>query len=124
MPEPVVWFNPSCSKCPTAQGILTDHGIAATYLDYQREPPTTAELLRVMEMLGTIDPRTIARTGESLWRDLRLDDATDEEVLAALAAHPSLIERPIVIVGDRAVVARPPERVLEVIGDATAGRAD
>ena len=118
MPDPVVWFNPSCSKCRTAQGILTDHGIDATYLDYLHQPPAVEELRRVLEMLGATDPRAIARTGEPLWRELQLDGATGDEIIAALAAHPGLIERPIVIVGDRAVVARPPERVLEVIGNA------
>ncbi len=120
MPDPVVWFNPGCSKCRTAQGILTDHGVEATYLDYLGEPPTVEELRRVMSMLGTTDPRAIARTREPLWDELRLDEATPAEIITALAAHPALIERPIVIVGDRAVVARPPERVLDLIGDASA----
>jgi arsenate reductase len=121
MPDPVVWFNPSCSKSRTAQGILSDRGIDATYLDYLHDPPAVEELQRVLGMLGATDPRAIARTGEPLWRELGLDDATGDEIVAALAAHPSLIERPIVIVGDRAVVARPPERVLEVLGDAPRG---
>ena len=90
----------------------------ATYLDYQAEPPTVDELRRVLGMLGTDDARTIARTGEALWAELGLDDADDDAVLAALAANPALIERPIVIVDDRAVVARPPDRIYELIGDA------
>lgn len=121
MHDPVVWINPSCSKCRTAQGILTDNGIDATYLDYLHDPPAVQELQRVLEMLGATDPRALARTGEPLWRELRLDDASGDDILAALAAHPILIERPIVIVGDRAVVARPPERVLDLIGDAPPG---
>ena len=59
MPDPVVWFNPACSKCRTAQVILTDHGIAATYLDYLHQPPAAEELQRVLEMLGATDPRAI-----------------------------------------------------------------
>ena len=121
MPDPVVWFNAACSKCRTAQGILAEHDIEATYLDYLNDPPAVEELKRVLSMLSTTDPRAIARTGEPLWRELQLDDATADETVAALAAHPSLTERPIVIVGDRAVVARPPERLLQVIGEALRG---
>lgn len=117
MSDPVVWFNPNCSKCRTAKGILAERGVDATYVDYQLEPPTVGELRRVLSMLGATDPRAMARTGEELWGELGLDEATDDEVLAALAAHPRLIERPIVIAGERAVVARPPERVFELIGD-------
>lgn len=116
-PEPIVWFNPACSKCRTAQGILVEHGVDATYLDYQQEPPTVDELRRVLTLLGTDDPREVSRTGEALWAELGLDDAGSDEILSALSTHPSLIERPIVVVGDRAVVARPPERLLELIGE-------
>lgn len=115
MSDPVVWFNASCSKCRTAQGLLTERGIDATYVDYLREPPSVEELRRVLAMVGSTDPRAIARTSESLWGELGLDTASDEEILEALSAHSILIERPIVIVGDRAVVARPPDRVLELL---------
>ncbi len=70
-----------------------------------------------MSMIGTDDPRAIARRNEPLWADLGLDDATDDKVLDALTRHPQLIERPIVIVGDRAVIARPPELVLGLLAD-------
>ncbi|MCB1255580.1 MAG: hypothetical protein KDB26_00635 [Microthrixaceae bacterium] len=113
--EPVVWFNPACSKCRTTQSILAERGVDASYVDYQLEPPSVADLQRVQAMLGATNPRVMARTGEVLWGELELDDATDEEVLEALAANPSLIERPIVVVGDKAVIARPPDRVLELI---------
>ncbi|MCC6225069.1 MAG: arsenate reductase (glutaredoxin) [Microthrixaceae bacterium] len=115
MSDPTVWFNPSCSKCRTTQGILAERGVEAHYLEYLREPPSVDELRQVLRMLGTDDPRAICRTGEAKWAELGLDSATDDEVLAALAANPALIERPIVIVGDRAVVARPPERVFELL---------
>ncbi|MEZ5323258.1 MAG: arsenate reductase (glutaredoxin) [Microthrixaceae bacterium] len=117
MPEVEVWYNPRCSKCRTASGILADRGVDATVLEYLKEPPTVEELRSVMTMIGTGDPRAIARRGEAVWRELGLDDATDDEVLAAMAANPILIERPIVVVDGRAVVARPPERLLELLGD-------
>ena len=67
--------------------------------------------------LGTDDPRDIVRTKESVYRELGLADADRDQLLDAMAANPVLIERPIVIRGDRAVVARPPDRVLELLGD-------
>jgi len=117
MSEPTVWFNVSCSKCRTTQGLLADRGIDATYLDYLRDPPSRRDLDRVLDLLGTTDPRAIARTGEPLWAELGLDAVPDEDILEAMHRHPILIERPIVIVGDRAVVARPPERVLELLAE-------
>ncbi|MBS1847146.1 MAG: arsenate reductase (glutaredoxin) [Actinobacteria bacterium] len=115
MTEPVVWFNPQCSKCRTTQAILAEHGVDATYVDYRAEPPSVAELRRVMALLGTDDPRTIVRTGEPEWSDLGLADASDDEILEAMTAHPILIERPIIVRGDRAVIGRPPENVLDLI---------
>ena len=57
MSDPVVWFNPNCSKCRTTHSILSERGVDATYLDYQAEPPTVDELRRVLGMLGTDDAR-------------------------------------------------------------------
>ena len=78
---------------------------------------TRADIERVMGLLGTDDPRSILRTKESVYRELGLADADRDQLLDAMAANPILIERPIVIRGDRAVVARPPDRVLELLGD-------
>jgi arsenate reductase len=70
-----------------------------------------------MAKLGIDDPREMMRTGESVYRELGLADASSDELLEAMATHPILVERPIVIVGDRAVIARPPERALELFAD-------
>ena len=110
-----MWFNPSCSKCRTTQGILQEHGVDADYVRYLDQAPARDELVRVLGLLGTTDPRAIARTGESVWKELGLADATDDEILDAMAANPILIERPIVIRGDRAVIGRPPENVLALL---------
>lgn len=115
MDEMTVWFNGRCSKCRTAQGLLQERGVDATYVNYLDAPPTKAELRRVLAMLGADGPRAIARTGEDVWKQLGLDGATDDEILDAMLAHPILIERPIVIRGDRAVVGRPPDRVLDLL---------
>lgn len=68
-----------------------------------------------MQLLGIDDPRAIMRTREPLFRELRLDGASREELLDAIETHPILIERPIVIRGERALIARPAERVLELL---------
>lgn len=110
-----VWFNPACSKCRTANSILDEHGVDATFVDYLHEPPTVEQLRSVLAMMGESDPRAIARTGEARWNELDLDQADDDSLLEAMTANPILIERPIVILGDRAIVARPPERLLELL---------
>lgn len=111
----IVWFNPRCSKCRTTQGILEERGVAADYVRYLDSAPSRDELERVLGLLGTDDPTVIARRGEDRWKELGLAGASRDEVLDAMAANPILIERPIVIRGDRAVVARPPEKVLDLL---------
>jgi arsenate reductase len=115
MAEPTVYFNPSCSKCRTAQGILAEKGVEATFVRYLDTPPTIDELRRLMGLLGIDDPRAMMRTGEPVYQQLDLAKASPDDQLAAVAAHPILLERPIVVVGDRAVIARPAERLLEIL---------
>jgi arsenate reductase len=113
-----VWFNPQCSKCRTAHGILEERGVAADYVRYHDNAPSRDDLERILTLLGTADPRAIVRTGEPVYAELGLEGADRDTLLDALASHPILIERPIAIRGDRAVVARPPERILELLDDA------
>jgi arsenate reductase len=110
-----VWFNPRCSKARGARDLLTEQGIDLSIYDYLRESPTKAELEAVMVKLGIEDPRAMMRTGEAAYKELDLANADRDELLDAMAGHPILIERPIVIRGDRAVIARPPERALELL---------
>ena len=115
MSDVTVWFNARCSKCRTAQGLLQERGVDADYVKYLEQAPSRQELERVLRLLGTDDPTAIARRGENRWKELGLDGASRDEILDAMAANPILIERPIVIRGDRAVVARPPEKVLDLL---------
>jgi len=115
MAEVTVWFNPRCSKCRTTQGILEEHGVDAEYVRYLQSTPSRAELERVLALLGTDDPTAIARRGEDRWKELGLEGAGRDAILDAMAANPILIERPIVIRGQRAVLARPPEKVLDLL---------
>ncbi|GAA5145658.1 arsenate reductase (glutaredoxin) [Pseudonocardia eucalypti] len=111
-----VWHNPRCSKSRGALALLEERGIDPAVVRYLEDAPSRAELEHVLRLLGTDDPREITRTGEARYRELGLREADRDTLLDALAANPVLIERPIVLVEGRAVVARPPERVLELLG--------
>ena len=117
MPEDTtVWFNPSCSKCRGARDLLAEKGVDASYVEYLKDAPTRDELERVLGLLGFDDPREMMRTGESVYAELGLASESDRgALLAAMVEHPILIERPIVIRGDRAVIGRPPERLLDLL---------
>ena len=110
-----VYFNQRCSKCRTAQSILQEAGVDADYYRYLEQAPSRDELERVMKLLGIDDPREMMRTGEDVYKELNLKDAARDELLDAMAANPILIERPIVIKGDKAVIARPPEKALDLL---------
>ncbi|MDQ4069695.1 MAG: arsenate reductase (glutaredoxin) [Actinomycetota bacterium] len=110
-----VFFNPNCSSCRTAQGILEERGVDVEYIRYLENTPSREDLEDVLKKLGTDDPRDIVRTKEAVYAELGLGSADRDRLLDAMAAHPILIQRPIVIHGDRAVVARPPERLLEIL---------
>lgn len=111
----VVWHNARCSKSRGACSLLEEQGVDAEVVRYLDEPPSRAEIERVLALLGSDDPRTMMRTGEVVYRELGLASAGRDELLDAMVAHPILIERPIVIRGGAAVIARPPERVLELL---------
>ena len=112
-----VYFNPQCSNCRTAEGILRERGIDADYVRYLEKAPSRDDLEDVLAKLGTDDPREIVRTKEPEFEQLGLASAGRDELLDAMVAHPILIQRPIVIRGDKAVVARPPERLLALFED-------
>lgn len=116
-PDVTVWFNPNCSKCRGARDLLDAEGITCELVRYLDEAPSRAELERVMGLLGIDDPRAMMRTGEAVYKEEGLAEASSDELLDAMVKHPILIERPIIIRGDRAVIGRPPERALELLGD-------
>jgi arsenate reductase (glutaredoxin) len=114
-PEARLYVNDACSKCRTALAILDEHAIEAEHVRYLEAPPTIADLQRLMVMLAIDDPRRMMRTGEPVYAELGLENATLDQLLEALTTHPILLERPIFVVGHRAVIARPPERLLELL---------
>ena len=111
----VVWYNPSCSKCRGAGELLAAYGVPEQRVFYLDNPPSEAEIDRVLGLLGTDDPRALIRTGEPQYAELGLENASRDELIAALARYPELIERPVVIWPDRAVVAQPPELLVPLL---------
>jgi arsenate reductase len=110
-----IWHNPRCAKSRQALALLQERGEAPTVRRYLDDPPGLEELRRAQETLG-LRVIEMMRPGEALFRELglaRTDDAA--RLLAAMAAHPRLIERPIVFANSRAVIGRPPEKVLEIL---------
>lgn len=112
----VLYHNPRCSKSRGALELLQARGIVPRIVRYLDDPPDAATLRGLVVKLG-IAPRDLLRKGEAEYRALGLEDPSlgDDALLAAMAAHPRLIERPLLVRGDRALIARPPERVLELV---------
>lgn len=110
-----VYFKPDCSNCRTLAGLLAERGVDADYVRYLEDAPSREQLEAVLAKLGTDDPRAMMRTKEPEYGQLGLADAGRDALLDAMVAHPILIQRPIVVVGDRAVVARPPDRALALL---------
>jgi arsenate reductase len=107
--------NPRCSKSRAARGLLEERGVAFAERRYLDDPLSLAELYELADRLGR-PPRAWSRSGEEAWTAAGLgDDASDDAILRAMAAHPILIERPILVRGRRAAIGRPPERILELL---------
>lgn len=109
-----IWHNPRCSKSRQTLALLHDLGIDPSIRLYLRDLPSEAEIRAALAALG--GPATgLLRTGEALFKELGLTTDMDEVTLiAAMAAHPALIERPLVVNGTRARLGRPPEAVLDL----------
>ncbi len=116
MTDLILYHNPRCSKSRGALELLQARGMQPTVVRYLDAPPSEAELHALLAKLG-LSARQLLRTGEEEYQSLGLADTalTDAQIIAAMARHPRLIERPILIAGDKAVIGRPPERVLELL---------
>jgi len=111
-----VFHNPKCSKCRLTMGILDDKGVDTTVIEYLKAPPNTAELSEILDLLG-LEPRDLMRRHEAPYKDNNLGDPdlSREQLIQAMIDNPILIERPIVINGDKATIGRPPEKVLDIL---------
>ncbi|GAA4811167.1 arsenate reductase (glutaredoxin) [Tomitella cavernea] len=109
-----IYHNPRCSTSRNALQLLRDNGIEPTIVKYLDTPPTRGELARLIEQAG-LTPRQAIRTKESVYRELGLADAGDDALLDAMAAHPILIERPLVVTDLGVRLARPIQNVEEIL---------
>ncbi|WP_435219887.1 arsenate reductase (glutaredoxin) [Luminiphilus sp. nBUS_07] len=111
----IIWHNPRCSKSRQALALLEQAGAAPVVLKYLELPPTVKELQATLSKLQISAPQLVRR-GEAVFKSLGLsEDAPTEVWLAAMVEHPILIERPIIICDNRAVIGRPPENALTLL---------
>ena len=116
-----IWVNPACSKCEAATAALDEAGVDYVVRRYLDDPPSTEELTAVLDRLG-LEPWQVARTGEAVAAEIGLPDLPRDAEhrahwVAAMAAHPILVQRPIITADDgTAVVARDPETLRRVTG--------
>ena len=111
-----LYHNTRCSKSRGALELLQARGIEPEIVYYLETPPSPSQLRELLRMLG-LPARELLRKGEDEYRTLGLDDPSlsEEALIEAMARHPKLIERPVFVHGGRAVIGRPPERVLELL---------
>lgn len=111
----VLWHNPRCRKSREALALLQERGLEPEIRLYLETPPSPAELKKLLDMLG-ISAEALLRKGEAVYKEqFKGQTLTDAGWRKAMAAYPKLIERPILVHGKKAVVGRPPERVLELL---------
>ena len=111
-----IYHNPRCSKSRQTLQLIRDRGIEPEIVEYLKLPPDEAALARILALLD-LAAHDLVRTGEALYRELGLGSQTLDEAgwLRVLAQHPQLLERPIVVTGQTAVIGRPPENVLKIL---------
>jgi arsenate reductase (glutaredoxin) len=118
MEKITVYHNPVCGKSRGALEILRERGIDADVIEYLKTPLDRETLSRVLDLLPG-EPSELVRK-DKRFRELGLDErdyVTRDQVIAVLLQHPELMERPVIVRGERAVVARPSERVLDILDD-------
>lgn len=116
MTDLTLYHNPRCSKSRAALALLEARGLTPTIVHYLETPPSVEQLRELLRKLG-LPARQLLRSGEEQYSALNLADSSlsEEQLLSAMAAQPKLIERPILLVGNRAVIGRPTEKLLELL---------
>jgi len=116
MPDVKIYHNPRCSKSRATLELLRQKGVDLEVIEYLKAPPSAEELTSLLEILG-MEPRELARKKEADYAAAGLDDPSlgRDEVIAKMVANPIVIERPIVVRGNRAAIGRPPAKVLDIL---------
>ena len=116
MDELILLHNPRCSKSRAALALIESRGTPVRVIDYLANPPTVIEIEHLLRLLAA-EPRALMRTDEAQYAELGLDDPQlgRDALVAALHAHPRLLQRPIAIANGKAAIGRPPEAILEIL---------
>ncbi|WP_226647927.1 arsenate reductase (glutaredoxin) [Microbulbifer variabilis] len=111
-----IYHNPRCSKSRQTLQLLQDNGVEPEVILYLQNPPSAGDLKQILQKLG-IPARDLLRTGEEPYQQLNLKDEelSEAQLIEAMVENPILIQRPIVIKGDKATIGRPPENALELL---------
>ena len=111
-----ILHNPRCSKSRQTLQLITERGIEPEIVEYLQSPPDAAQLDRILQQLGK-EPREVMRRGETVYKELGLDDPSLDRaaLIEAMVKHPILIERPVVLANGKAALGRPPEALLDIL---------
>ncbi|MEK7687185.1 MAG: arsenate reductase (glutaredoxin) [Pseudomonadota bacterium] len=111
-----IWHNPRCGKSRETLALLQKKGVEPAIREYLKQPPSKAEVTKLIDLLGG-NPQDLIRDGETEFKALgkKKADLGKAEIAAAIAAHPILLQRPVVVAGSRAAIGRPPEAVLPLL---------
>lgn len=114
MPNVTIYHNPRCSKSRQTLALLQEQGIEPTIIEYLKTPLTKAQLEDLLNKLN-VPAENLVRKKEAAYKELGLQGQSNKALINAIAKHPVLMERPIVVNGNKAAIGRPPENVLEII---------
>jgi arsenate reductase len=110
-----IYHNPRCTKSRETLALLREHGVEPEVVEYLKEPPSAEQVDQLIGKLG-LEPHALLRTKEAPYAELGLSKkSTRAQITSAIVEHPILLERPIVVVGKRAAIGRPPENVLSLL---------
>ena len=109
-----IYHNPRCSKSRKTLAILEEKGIKPNIIEYLIQPVSFSEIKRILSIIGR-PPREILRVKDAKDENIDIDSLSESDLIKAIIKYPRILERPIVVVGEKAVLCRPPENVLEIL---------
>lgn len=109
-----IYHNPRCSKSRASLALLQDRGVQPVVIDYLKTPPTASEIRRLLHLLK-LAPEALIRKNEAEYKEIEGLQLDNDGLIAAMAKYPKLIQRPIIVANNRAVIGRPPENILDIL---------